>query len=281
MATILRQSLKSVASKAINNSLKVSAVGAQNVKFTGEIAARGVTLNSGRGMHCIAASNARNTQFTGQSKFCSCRKFHTKGDENMAEFLDKEITHEKDNPPPKASAISGWTTATDGTVVTLSKTFKDESVSVEFDVTSSVEGDLDEQLYQADAAAEDAQVMISRPPFTVEIKKKSGKCLKMECEFTPPEPTFEEGQEPPKDENMEDQFSIIDVSLAEAGQTDNFFVLSGGIMDEVMYDLLMEMLDERGIDDDFVTALVKYSTSYEQSLYVKFLQSLKTFVDEK
>jgi hypothetical protein len=43
----------------------------------------------------------------------------------------------------------------------------------------------------------------------------------------------------------------------------------------------MKMLEERGVDADFVDQLTELSTSYEQSKYVDTLEKLKEFVDSK
>ena len=48
-----------------------------------------------------------------------------------------------------------------------------------------------------------------------------------------------------------------------------------------LYDLLMNMLDERGLDEEFAQKLVDFSTNYEHKCYIKFLDGLKDFVIEK
>ena len=44
-----------------------------------------------------------------------------------------------------------------------------------------------------------------------------------------------------------------------------------------MYDLLMNLLEEKGISNDFVEKLSDLSTSYEHSLYVEFLEKVSKF----
>ena len=44
-----------------------------------------------------------------------------------------------------------------------------------------------------------------------------------------------------------------------------------------MYDMLLDLLDERGITDKFLDELVDFATVYEQQHYVKFLDNLKGF----
>ena len=55
----------------------------------------------------------------------------------------------------------------------------------------------------------------------------------------------------------------------------NFFISS-----QTMYDLLMDMLDERGISNDFVVKLVDFCTSYEHDQYVSFLEKFKAVLKE-
>ena len=44
-----------------------------------------------------------------------------------------------------------------------------------------------------------------------------------------------------------------------------------------LYDMLLTMLEERGVDANFVDALVEFSTSYEHKQYIGFLEGLKKF----
>ena len=42
----------------------------------------------------------------------------------------------------------------------------------------------------------------------------------------------------------------------------------------------MDMLDERGVNDQFICQLVDYCTAYENSLYINLLKGLKNFADK-
>lgn len=48
-----------------------------------------------------------------------------------------------------------------------------------------------------------------------------------------------------------------------------------------LYDMLMKMLEERGVDADFVDHLIEFCTSYEHSKYVDTLEKLRDFIDAK
>jgi Mitochondrial glycoprotein len=43
----------------------------------------------------------------------------------------------------------------------------------------------------------------------------------------------------------------------------------------------MKLLEERGIDADFIDQLIEFSTAYEHTKYVDALEKLKEFVDSK
>lgn len=49
---------------------------------------------------------------------------------------------------------------------------------------------------------------------------------------------------------------------------------------QTLYDMLMDMLDERGIDDTFINNMVDFATAYEHNQYVEFLEKLRTVVKE-
>ena len=43
---------------------------------------------------------------------------------------------------------------------------------------------------------------------------------------------------------------------------------------------MMDMLDERGINEEFANQLVEFSTAYEHSRYLAFLKDLKSFAEK-
>jgi complement component 1 Q subcomponent-binding protein, mitochondrial len=44
-----------------------------------------------------------------------------------------------------------------------------------------------------------------------------------------------------------------------------------------LYDILLNLLEERGIGEDFASDLAEFSTSYEHLQYVSLLEKLKDF----
>ena len=49
---------------------------------------------------------------------------------------------------------------------------------------------------------------------------------------------------------------------------------------QTLYDMLLNFLEERGVDGEFVEHLVKYATAFEHSRYINFLEQLKDFVSK-
>lgn len=281
MASAFRQPLLTVSSKLLQFS-KQSAINSALKALTAQpIATRGLTLS--RSVWCLASQTERSSSLAHRNlhnKLCSCRSLHTEGDEKLASFLDKEIKDEQKSEQPVTS-IPGWDIKTDGTGVILTKTFKDEVIKVEFDVNDSV--DSQEHIYDGTEPSAPPD-LVSKPPFEVEIKKKSGRKVRFFCEFSVPEPQFVESDGTAPQDSVEDQFSIVEVRLDEdskSGQLDKSYTHSAAVMDGTLYDMLMDMLDERGIDDEFINNMVGYATSYEYKLYLNFLQNLKSIVTEK
>ena len=50
---------------------------------------------------------------------------------------------------------------------------------------------------------------------------------------------------------------------------------------QYMYDLLMNLLEEKGMSNAFAEKLSDVATDYEHDLYVKFLENMKLFVNSK
>jgi hypothetical protein len=45
--------------------------------------------------------------------------------------------------------------------------------------------------------------------------------------------------------------------------------------------MLLNFLEERGVDGEFVEQLVTFATAYEHGRYINFLEHLKDFVNAK
>jgi len=56
------------------------------------------------------------------------------------------------------------------------------------------------------------------------------------------------------------------------------YAVAGDILDGYLYDLFMNMLEERGVNRDFAEKLSDYCSGYEHSLYISLLEDLQKFV---
>ena len=56
------------------------------------------------------------------------------------------------------------------------------------------------------------------------------------------------------------------------------YAVAGDILDGYLYDLFMNMLDQRGVNKAFADTLSDYCSSYEQGQYIGMLEGLQDFV---
>ncbi|KAI0208691.1 hypothetical protein LSAT2_006614 [Lamellibrachia satsuma] len=209
------------------------------------------------------------------------RGVQTAGDTELVQFLDDEIKLEVDNEksPGKLPGVRGFEVSKcEGASIVLTKKLKNETVTVTMNVNNSVE---DEESADYDSSknteSQDAQ-MVSKPPFTVEISKDGGRTLAIQCVFPEAEEMVEgEAQQ------YEDIIEIQDVTfLGKQGEWgESEYTVQGSIMDgENLYDMLLNLMEERGVDGTFVDELVEFSTAYEHKKYISFLKTLKECVSQ-
>lgn len=75
----------------------------------------------------------------------------------------------------------------------------------------------------------------------------------------------------------DDIFGIDEVTIFDGEWTDKSYAVAGDVLDGYLYDLLMNLLEEKGISNDFVEKLAELSTTYEHNLYVNFLETVSKF----
>lgn len=79
----------------------------------------------------------------------------------------------------------------------------------------------------------------------------------------------------------EDLFQIVEFSMHTGTELqDGDYSVSGDIMDAHLYDLLMNLLEERGVTNDFAEQLIDFSTAHEHGLYISLLEKLRDFVSK-
>merc|ERR1712062_394484 len=172
--------------------------------------------------------------------------------------------------------IPGFEIVTEGGDITLTKKSNTEKVVIRLSVNGAVDSIAPET--PESAKQDEPPQTVCRPPFEVEITKGSGEVLALQCMFPSAEEPFEDAQQHAADaDKIEDQFEIQEVAFHSGEWKDSTFAVSAATMDAELFDLLMDMLDERGVNDEFINNLVDYCTAYENKQYINFLKGLKAF----
>lgn len=79
----------------------------------------------------------------------------------------------------------------------------------------------------------------------------------------------------------DDVFGIEELTIYKGKLGDNNYACAGDVLDGYLYDLLMNLLEEKGITNEFAYKLSDLSTVYEHSSYVQLLESLSKFTSAK
>lgn len=223
------------------------------------------------------------TQFTRQNLLpISQKRFaHTQGDEELSQFVSKEILSEK-QAQQTLPALQNWKIEQEGANVTLSRDFEDEQIVIRFNVNNSMQDELEDAEgvpAATEAATKDSSALTCRPAFEIEVKRKDA-TLAFNCSMTDavlqPQPAA--GGE--NSSEFVDLFDIDEFTIysGSGDMPDDAYVLSGDVMDGEMYEHLMNLLDDRGIGPEFTMQLCQYATVYEHSQYVQLLEKLKTIL---
>ena len=78
---------------------------------------------------------------------------------------------------------------------------------------------------------------------------------------------------------LDDIFVIDEVTMFEGENwNDKTYAVAGDILDGYLYDLFMNMLDERGVNKEFVEKMSDFCSSYEHERYISLLEDLQKFV---
>lgn len=235
--------------------------------------------------HCTLSALSRSFLHPKSCQCMTCSKttlatYSTEVDKEISKFLDKEISYEKSRATSSLPTIPGFEIQTDGANVTLTKVSGKEKIVVRLSVNGSVDSIMSDSTTEKE---DEPPQMICRPPFDVEITKGDGTVFALQCSFPVQDQDFEDASQYAKGqqtEQIDDQFEIQDVAIHGGEWKDTTFSVSAATMDAELFDLLMDMLDERGINDEFIMQLVDFCTAYENKQYIGFLQNLKTFADK-
>jgi len=224
---------------------------------------------------------SRNVQILSNTSFkkyvtpqiISTRNMSSNSDGEIAEFLMEEIQAEKSNQR-RLTDIKGFEVKQEGAELTLTKKFGNEKVIVSLNVNHTVDSS------EPDDGSQEAPEMKSMPNFEVDIVKSNGKTLSFSCQYIEENP--DENNPEAGEEKFDDLFLIEEVTMFEGENwSDKKYAVAGDILDGYLYDLFMNMLNERGIDKNFALQLSTYCSAYEHSLYINMLEDLQKFVEMK
>jgi len=230
-------------------------------------------------LNSVVAASSRNftklTQSTNVTSarcpvscFCCSRGFHSEADQRIVDFLHGEIIEEKKNLKGKVPAfLDDFSVKVDKSHVNLYRKFNDEEININLYVNHSVSPVHDGSVSTPDA--DEGIEFTSKPDFEVDVSA-GGKTLSLSCAFTDAE--MQEG---------EGLFGISEILMREGEDSDSQYAATGEVIDETLYDMMLEYLAERGITEEFADRLSELCTNYEHSLYVGLLGDVRDFVARK
>lgn len=206
---------------------------------------------------------------------CGSRSVHTKGERELIEFLAEEIATESKNRKVKTlpTEVEGFKVKTDGADVVLSKSSGDETIEIHFNINHTVDNDAEANIDPA-MDKPDFGELKSKPTFDVDIKRGTS-TLSFTCSF------FETTEPTESEDGYNDVFGIDEISLFDGAWDDKHYSVAGEILDGCLYDLLMNVLDEKGVSNEFVEKLSDFATAYENHLYINMLQNIQKFATKK
>lgn len=189
----------------------------------------------------------------------------------MVEFLTEEITAERKAQKVKTipTELDGFKVKLDGAEVELSKKTDKEEIRVSFNVNHTVDTDDDAEANPSASSSDKSEFgeMKSKPTFEVDIVR-GNQTLSFTCSFL---------HDAPQEGDYNDVFGIDEVTLFQNEHNDKVYAVAGDVLDGYLYDLLMNLLEEKGISNEFAEKLSDFSTSYEHSAYIGLLEGLSKF----
>lgn len=202
----------------------------------------------------------------------------TKGDKELVDFLKEEVEAEtKAQKFQQLPALEGFKVEQTGADITLTREVNGENITVKLNVNHTVQTEFPQEEKDPKQDKEEMAVMKSKPSFTVELSRGE-KRLGFSCSYVQ---KYEEEPHSSEGEAFSDVFNIDELAVYEGDWKDTTYAVSGEIMDGYLYDLLMNMLEERGISNEFAEKLSDYATAYEHKQYIGILERLKEFAEAK
>lgn len=209
---------------------------------------------------------------------CGCGKrfTSTSGEKALIDFLQDEIETEKTSLAGHLpTQLDGFQIKLDAAEVELTKSIAGEKIIIKFNVNHSVDAaENDDENLEFDnqqQAQQEPPKLLSKPNFEVDIVKND-MTLSLSC-------TFLGGV--PRDGEYEDVYGIEELTIFKGAHSEKVYACAGDMLDGYFYDLLMNLLVEKGISDEFVNKISEFATQYEQNLFVNLLQDTKKFFESK
>jgi len=185
----------------------------------------------------------------------------------MIRQLRDEIRLESESQKLKTGlpSVPGFDISIDGSLLILTKDGDKETVKISVDVIHSLgredifneEGNLDE-------SAE--PVFVARPNFQVDFQRETS-TLAFRCSFV--EEMFE---------GEEDEFVLEQFFTHDGTTNPTQYVALGRQTNPELYDRLMNMLAERGIDSEFARSLQELATAHEHRCYIRTLKGITEYI---
>lgn len=221
---------------------------------------------------CAAFYHQLSRNNDGYSCGCTGKHIHTKGERELVEFLTEEIIAEKKSQKKKKLPIEvdGFQVKLNGADVELTKHTDKEKVIISFNINHTVDTDDETEASQSADKPEFAE-MRSKPQFEVDIVKGSQTCS-FTCSFL---------QSEAQEDEYNDVFGIDEITVYEGEWNNTIYAVAGDVLDGYLYDLLMNFLEEKGINNEFAQKLSDFSTAYEHSAYISLLEGISKFTIEK
>lgn len=184
------------------------------------------------------------------------------------EFLTEEIIAERKVQKGKTvpSTLDGFSVKLCGADVELTKQTDKEKVVISFNVNHTVDSE-EEPEVNPNADKPDLGEMRSKPRFEVDVIKGNS-ILSFTCSYL-------EGEEQEGEYN--DVFTIDELSIYEGEWNDKVYAVAGDVLDGYLYDLLMNLLEEKGVSNEFAEKLSDLATAHEHTSYIGLLEKLSTF----
>ncbi|KAM7532632.1 hypothetical protein Aperf_G00000130994 [Anoplocephala perfoliata] len=202
------------------------------------------------------------------------RLFSSKADRQLSQVLTEVIKQESECAysckAPKGFEVD----KREDTRIVLKKSFPD-GVVVEVYMDLADSGD-SEDIDSDDAHDEDQESSASLEAchdLIIRLRKPSGRSVRFHCTF---DSSADEVQSAEQETSSLPTFSV---DMVEVEEIPGYFV-DTDLFDDNMYDHIMRLLAERGVDYDFQCQLQEFATSEEHELYRKFLQEFQTYCQE-